>query len=83
MHATLCGRFEENSLGEHFALPKRPAIKITVLRFAIPDERCAVTGAVSVLQKTDGHFRIARYPKIGLKTILSKNYCDSVIVNRA
>jgi hypothetical protein len=79
MHATRRGRSDEKTPPGPLHAHKPVEAKVTVLRFATPGELCAVTGAVSGPPKSDGHFRIARYPKNGLQTILSKNYCDRII----
>ena len=76
LHATFCGISEGKSPRRALRTPERFATKITVLRFATPGELCAVTGAVSGPPKSDGHFRIARYPKIGIETTISENYCE-------
>lgn len=58
---------------------KSRATNLTLLRLASPTEPSVVTGPVSRSSKSDGHFRIARYPKIGVQTIPSENYCEQII----
>ena len=63
MHATGCGRSDGETPQGQLRAHKQLEAKVTVLRLAIPGELRAVTGTVSWPPKTDGHFRIARYPK--------------------
>jgi len=51
----------------------------TLLRPPIPPEVLAMPGPVSRLPKSEWWFRIARYPKIDVETVLSENYCEQVI----